>query len=313
MSTAANNQTPPSGKPPRIGGLFTPEALVMAVLIAAAFIGLFYRWFRIQNVISSTQLEDWGHAYFIPIISGYMVWRHRAELARLEPRVFWPGLAPFLLGIMCYFMGVVGIKNHMFQGFSIVLTVLGLAILILGPAFLRYLVLPIAFLVFGVSISDKIMLELTFPLQLTASQGGHFVLALIGAVAGFSAEVKGNLITILDRAGNEHPLDIAAACSGMRMVVAFFALAAATALLGCRLWWQRVALMLLAAPVAIIINIGRVSVLGLLSMADSDLASGEAHTFIGTLLLIPGLLLFLLVLWTLNKIVGPDAKQGATA
>jgi exosortase len=287
-------------------GLFTPEGAVMAGVLLAAFAGLFFRWFKIQNLISSTQMEDWGHAYFIPLISGYMVWKHRAEIAAIPARVFWPGLAPFLLGIMCYFWGVVGVKNHMFQGFSIILTVMGLALLMLGPAMARYLFLPIAFLVFSVTVSERIMIELTFPLQLAASQGGYFVLSLVGAAAGFSVDVKGNLLEIIDSAGVAHPLNIAAACSGMRMVVAFFALAGATALLGTKLWWQRVALMLLAAPVALIINTVRVSVLGLLSLWDSDLASGEAHTAIGTFLLVPGLMLFMAVIWALNKIIKPE-------
>lgn len=299
----------------RVLGLLTREGALIGGLLLAVFIGLFFRWFRIQHLISSSQIEDWGHAYFIPVISGFMVWKHRDEIAAIRPSVFWPGLAPFLLGIMCYFWGVVGVKNHMFQGFSIILTVFGLTLLMLGPAIARFLFLPIVFLAFGVTVSERIMIELTFPLQLAASQGGYFVLSIVGAAAGFSVDVKGNLLEIIDSAGVAHPLNIAAACSGMRMVVAFFALAGATALLGTKLWWQRVALMLLAAPVALIINTVRVSVLGLLSLWDANLASGEAHTAIGTFLLLPGLGLFMLVIWTLNKLIKPaeETPGGAAA
>lgn len=291
--------------PVRVAGLFTPEGLLVTGLLVLAFAGLFFRWFLTQHLTSSNHMEDWGHAYFIPLISGYMVWKNRVTIAQTPVQVFWPGLAPFLLGIVCYFWGVVGVKNHMFQGFSIIVTVLGLCTLLLGPRMLRFLFLPIAFLVFGVTVSERIMIELTFPLQLAASQGGYIVLSVVGAVAGFTVDVKGNLLEIIDSTGAAHPLNIAAACSGMRMVVAFFALAGATALLGSGLWWQRVALMLLAAPVALIINTVRVSVLGLLSLWDSNLASGDAHTAIGTFLLIPGLGLYLAVIWALNKIVKP--------
>jgi len=315
MTQVLHNPGPvaPSEQRNRIAGLFTPEGLLLSGLLVTAFAALFFRWFRIQHLTSSNHIEDWGHAYIIPLISGYMIWQSRDRIAKLHARVFWPGLAPFLLGIMSYFMGVVGIKNHMFQGFSIILTVMGLSLLMLGPAFARYLFLPIAFLVFGVTISERIMIDLTFPLQLAASQGGYFVLSLVGAIAGFTVVVNGNLIDIIDSTGKAHPLNIAAACSGMRMVVAFFALAGATALLGCRVWWQRVALMLLAAPVAIIINTGRVAVLGLLSLEDPNLAAGEAHTAIGTFLLIPGLGLFLAVIWALNKITRPAEPKGAAA
>ena len=170
---------------------------------------------------------------------------------------------------------------------------------------MRYLFLPIAFLIFGITISQMVMLRLTFPLQLIASQGAYAVLSVIGALAGFSADVGGNSITLIDSSGKAIPLNVAEACAGMRMVIAFFALGAAMALLTLPAWWQRVVLLMLAAPVAILLNIGRVSVLGLLSLADPNLAAGEAHTLIGTLLLIPGLLLFMFIGWSLKKVVTP--------
>jgi exosortase len=319
MTPPANNSrtgaaaAPPVPASQRVLGLLTPEGTLVLGLLLIAFFGLFFRWFRIQNLISSTHIEDWGHAYLIPLLSGFLIWKNRIEIAAIRPSIFWPGLAPFVLGIVSYFWGVVGIKNHMFQGFSIILTIMGLSLLMLGPRIARFVFLPIAFLAFAVTISERIMIDLTFPLQLAASQGGYFVLSVVGAAAGFTVDVHGNLIDVIDSNGVTHPLNIAAACSGMRMVIAFFALAAATALLGCKVWWQRVALMLLAAPVAIIINTARVSVLGLLSLWDANLASGEAHTAIGTFLLIPGLLLFMGVIWALNKIITPatPAKAGA--
>jgi exosortase/archaeosortase family protein len=91
--------------------------------------------------------------------------------------------------------------------------------------------------------------------------------------------------------------------------VAFFALSGATALLACRHWWQRIALLLMAAPVAIAVNIGRVAVLGLLSLGNQDLSQGQMHMLIGDLLLIPGLLLFLLVVWILNRLVRDERRE----
>lgn len=305
----------PSLLPPteRVLGLFTPEGAVMFVVLAAVFFGLFFRWFVVQHLLSAKSIEDWGHAYAIPLISGYLIWQARDKLAAARVSPFWPALPVVLLGIMSYFLCVVGIRNHMLQGFSIILTLFGLVLLMLGTRPMRYLFIPISLLVFGVTVSDIIMLKLTFPLQLIASQGAFLILSVVGAVAGFSADVAGNSITVIKPSGVEIPLNVAAACSGMRMVVAFFALAAITGILSCRRWWQRTALVLLAAPVAILINIFRVAVLGLFSLADVNLAAGEAHTLIGTLLLIPGLGLFLLLVWVLKKSVGDDAAAGKPA
>lgn len=290
----------------------SPAAVIMGGALLAAFVGLFFRWFRVQHFLSFHRPEDWGHAYFIPVISGYLIWNWRRELASVRPTVFWPGLAPLLAGIMTYsFFLATPASSHMVQGWAIVLSLFGLVLLLLGPAAMRFLFIPIAYLVFAVTISEKIMTGITFQLQLLASQGAWVLLNLIGAVAGFHTDVEGNTLTVVDSTGGLHPLNVAEACSGMRMVIAFYALGAAVAVLSCRFWWQRVALLLLAAPVALLMNVVRVTVLGVATLFDSDLAAGGAHTLIGTLLLVPGLALFLLVVWALNKLVDEEGAAPA--
>ena len=282
---------------------------VAGAIVFVAFAGLFFRWGWKQHRLSAQAPEDWGHAYLIPLISLYVVWTARSELAKHRPTVFWPGLVPLALGIMSYFCCVVVISIHMLQGFAVILTLFGTVLTLLGPALMRLLFLPIAFLVFTVTISQMVMTKITFQLQLIASEGAHILLSMVGVLAGFGVEVEGNVLTVLPASGPEIPLNVAEACSGMRMVVAFFALAGATALLGTKQWWQRLAIIGLAAPVAVFMNVVRVAVLGLLSLWDPDLAAGDAHTFIGTLLLIPALALFLGSIWALNKAV-PEPTEG---
>lgn len=283
---------------------------ILVGLLAVAFVALFFRWFHLQHEQSQKWMADWGHAYFVPLISGYLIWLRRAELARARAEPFWPGLAPLALGIACYMYAAVALKNAMLQGYCVILALGGLALLVLGPRVFRYVFLPICFLGFGVTVSRLLMSAITAPLQVIASNGSYVLLNLIGAVAGFSTEVEGVTLQVITSDGAVHDLNVAEACSGLRMVVGFAALAAATALIGCRRWWQRTALALLAVPVAIFLNVIRVTVLGLLTMVDSSLASGEAHTLIGTLLLIPGLGLFMLIVWALNKLVtdAPPAR-----
>ncbi|MFI4898804.1 MAG: exosortase/archaeosortase family protein [Phycisphaerales bacterium JB059] len=295
--------------PARLLGVFTPAGLTMTLVLTVAFVTLFYRWFLRQHLHSYHAVEDWGHAYVIPLISLYIIWQSREAISKIRPEVFWPGLAPFLLGIMTYFAGVVTIRNHMVQGFAIVLTVFGLTLLMTGPRLMKYLFIPIAYLVFAVTISESIMLSITFKLQMIASKGAYILLNLIGQPFDwFSVEIDGNRLDILYKT-QIIPMNVAEACSGMRMVVAFLALAVAVALLACGQWWQRTALLLLAAPVAILMNVLRVTVLGLVLLANPDLASGDAHTVIGTLLLFPSLLLFLGIVWALNRVYRPTGED----
>lgn len=290
-------------------GMFSKRGLAISSVLAVLFVVLFYQWFAFQVKMSWNNKEDWGHALVIPLISGYLLWQCRDQIARTPIKMFWPAVVPFLVGIHAYAYNLFFISNPMLQGFSMVLCLGSLTLFCGGNKILRYAFLPILYMLLMVTISDAIMLQVTFKLQLIASQGSWLMLSLIGEpFAWFSVDLVGNRLDIMTRSGEMHPLNVAEACSGMRMVVAFYALAGAVALLGCTEWWQRIALILVAGPVAVLMNMVRVTVLGLLTLVDPELAAGDAHTIIGTILLIPSLGLFMGVVWMLNRIMGTGVE-----
>ncbi|MFZ4572830.1 MAG: exosortase/archaeosortase family protein [Phycisphaerales bacterium] len=294
-----------------LAGLVPTHARIMLTLLFVAFGALFFRWFRQQNAFSSSRLEDWGHAYLVPIISLGMIWAVRKKVAVTPATTFWPGLAPLLCGIASYFFFVVGFSNHLGQGLSLVVAVAGATILLLGPAMFRWLFLPVAYLGFGITVSEQIMIKATFPLQAIAAKGAWVMLTILSGVFGYDVDREGNVLQIMFE-GKMIPLNVAEQCSGMRMVVAFLALSAVIGLLS-KHWWQRIALFLLATPVAVFLNIIRVGVLGLASLFSPALATGDAHMIIGMLLLVPGFGLFLACQWALDKMVqeSPTPAGGA--
>jgi len=271
-------------------------------LLLLPFVVFTYRWFSVQGVISINNPEDWGHAFLVPVISGYLVWRHRDALMSAPKKAYWPGLIPLVTGLMgyCFFL-VSALANHMAQGFSLVLAVFGAVLLLLGPRAMGVLFFPIAYLIFGVTISERVMIPLTFELQQLAAIGGFILLNVVG----IQTDLAGNTLTVFSSEHGAVPLNVAEACSGMRMLIAFIALGGAVALVGCRTWWQRVVMLAAAPPLALGLNVVRVAVLGVLSLVDPNLATGEAHTWIGTALLLPGFGLYMLILWALNKAISP--------
>lgn len=288
----------------------TAEAWIAGGLVALAMIWLFKSWIWTQHLISYDHPDDWGHAYVIPLISGYLVWRRRRELAERPRRTFWPAIVPLVLGIVCYVFFTVGaMANHMLQAGAMVLTIGATALLLLGPAMFRLLALPIAFLFMATTFSERLMILVTFPLQLLASQGAWLILSLLSPFLGYQVLVSGNNLEIITSTASI-PLNVAEQCSGMRMVVAFLALALAFALVACPRWWERIAMFLLAVPVAIFMNVVRVAVLGLASLIDPKLANGQAHMLIGTLLLVPALGLYMLGHWMLGRLfIDPAVEE----
>lgn len=279
--------------------------LVMIAVLAAAFVLLFYNWFLTQHGHSKGN-GDWSHAYIVPLVSLYLLWQHREQLANLRTSTFWPGLIPMMTGIVSYVYFVVGIPNHFGQGLAMILTLFGLVLLMLGPKAMTWCFFPIAYLACGITLPEKVMTMMTWPLQQFAAKASYVVLNVIGV----TTDIAGTQITVYDSSMNAHPLNIAEACSGMRMVIAFIALGVAVALVGTKMWWKRVVLLSLGAPVALLINVARVVVLGVASLYDPRWAGGQAHMFIGTLLLLPGFVLFMGVLWCMHKAI-PETPEAS--
>lgn len=285
-----------------------PATIVKVLLLTGAGVWLFWTWLATQNHYSMSS-GDWSHAYMVPAICGYLLWQHRAALDKLTATVFWPGLIPVLMGIWSYVFFIVGVPNHLGQGLSMTLTVFGLALLLLGPRYMTYLFFPIAYLFFAITIPEKVMNHATWPLQRVASIGGWVGLNMIGV----KTDIAGNQLTVYDSTTfQSYPLNVAEACSGMRMLIAFLALGVAVALVSTRMWWKRVILIGLAAPLAVLLNVVRIIVLGIASLFNQDLSAGQAHMFIGTLLLIPGFFIYMLILVALNKAVPESPSEGAS-
>jgi exosortase len=299
----------PSDRRALLLGLTTVVALVLWV---------FWHFFAAQFRFAIRQQADWGHTLVIPFIAGYFVYLNRHRLLAVGFRTTWVGLVPVVLGVAWYmfcWLGPPTLRHHNLQGAGLSVTLFGLALLFFGVRAMAILWFPLLYLcVFGQTISNKLMSYVTFPMQDLTARGSGIVLNLIG----IDTDRMGNILTVWD-GGVAKPLNIAEACSGMRMLMAFLALGAAMAYTGFRLWWQRITLVLLGVPTAIAVNILRVTTLAILILYDADFAAGDFHTFIGLLWLVPAFLMYLGLMWVLRHLVidepaaagGPGA--GATA
>ncbi|MBL0871109.1 MAG: exosortase/archaeosortase family protein [Phycisphaerales bacterium] len=295
------------GEGPRFGGVISATGLAVMGLVGVAFLGLFYEFFWAQNGFASQKAGDWSHAYMVPAISAYLLWQRREELSRVRAVTYWPGLLLVMLSIACYVFFLAGVPNHMGQGWSAILCVFGLVLLLCGPGVAKIAVLPIGYLLMGVTISEQVMNRITWPLQQIAAQGAYVLLTMLGV----QVEIAGNQLTVIPTTGAPVPLNVAEACSGMRMVIAFIALGLAVALVAVKPWWQRVLLMVLGVPIAILMNVVRVAVLGIASLSNPDLATGGAHMFIGTLLLVPGFVIYMGLVWALKRAVVEKTEGSA--
>ena len=282
---------------------------VVALVIGAAILGALFFAFRdfflLQYHYATTDSADWGHTLFIPLIALYVVFLHKADLFARPFQSTWSGLALIGVGILWYAATWLApestfLNSHNMRAVGVFFGLSGGCIAILGWRALVWLWFPLLYVfVFGQRITDKVLLEITLPLQSMAAWGSWQALDLIGYDL---LPLQGNYIEILLPGGNTYPLDVAEACSGMRMLMAFLALGTVIAYVGLDRWWLRLLLITTGLPIAIFINVLRICTLGILGMNGEEFMFGEFHSLVGLIWMIPTFGLFMLLMWFLQPL-----------
>jgi exosortase len=314
MSVATNDSETGSAQPALVE--LSPRTFFVGLgILVAILAGSFAYFLRSQFEYAIAFPDDWGHTLLVPAIAGWLIFRDRAKISALQPfQPSWFGLPVVMLGLLVYIVAFPGVGpkwlpvHHNVRQLGVAATIFGVALSLFGWRPMRYLWFPLAYLViFGTTYTDRILQIVTERLQDISAVGGYFLLLVLGN----DVDLAGNSITI-HPAGTEAdgvtplspiPLNVAEACSGMRMLVAFMALGTLMAYIGLKQWWQRILLMLLAIPVAVFVNVLRVATLGVLSLWDRGFSDGQFHTFVGFVWLVPAFLVFLGLMEIVRRLV----------
>ena len=258
--------------------------------VRMAVIGILIWWiFReeVNGVVRQWVTNpSWSHGFLIPLFSLYFLNQSKDEILAIEnPRPSWlVGLPLVLLFLALYPVNVVMLK-FMYGKPLIMIALLGSVVLFLGGwKMLKYTWLPVAYLFFAVPLPGRLYFQLTNPMRQLASQVSAVVLSV---VPNLEATAQGSIIDVVYNGVRMEPgLDVADACSGMRLVMAFVALGVAMAYLHWRPIWQRLILLASTLPIAILCNIVRVTITGFIYiLGNPKYAQGIYHDMLGMLML----------------------------
>jgi exosortase len=279
---------------PRAGGL-APSALVKAAVIAVLFLA--FNYWQLPPLVGKWRHDpNWSHGFVIPLFSLYLLYVRRHELLAARRRVCLLGLPLMILSTVFIFASFGLLSVNWLCNLGMVALLFSVVLYLGGPELIRLTWLPIWFLVFAMPLPTMLYTAIAVPLQELAAQLSGAALRLVGASVGVTASA----LTITSISGSVYPLTVAEACSGVRSLMAFLALGVAWAYLEQRPIWQRVVLVLMAGPIAIVCNILRVTITSSMFVLDHpELGQKFMHSFTGILMLGPALLLF----WALSKLL----------
>src|SRR5262249_58253429 len=127
------------------------------------------------------------------------------------------------------------------------------------------------------ALPDRVNLALSASLQTVATEASTFVLQTIG----LPAVSEGNVIRI-----NDSLIGIVEACSGLRMLVVFFALSTGMALVVKAPLGDRLILVASSVPIALVVNVVRITITGALhETVNSRVADVFFHDVAGWLMM----------------------------
>jgi exosortase len=270
---------------------------VLTVLLVAAYWDMF--------TLTSASWEDplYSHGYIVPLFSLGLMWMRWQPFRPVPASERWIGLAILVGGLAVRLFAVQANMNPL-DRYSFLVAIVGVFVMVGGWHTLRWAGPALGFLFFMYPLPAILEQGVLWRLQTVASAASTFILQTMG-VAAFR---QGNLITI-----SGMDLFVADACSGLRMATIFSALAVAMIFLIERPWWDKFMIILSAIPIALIVNIIRITVTGLLYLAvgpENEFVKHLGHDWAGYFMM-PLALGFLWVeLQVLERLTIPvDAAQ----
>jgi len=231
------------------------------IIVVGGLLGYLFRGEIDYIVRQWVNDSSWSHGFLIPLFSLYFLNQHKEKVLNVQSKPNYLGLLILICVIALHILNKKSPARYFYFQAMALIASLGAVVFFLGGwRLIVYSWLPVGFLVFAVPLPQRAYFRLTMPMrQLAATVAA----ALLGLVNGLQATVSGVIISVIYKGQRMKPdLNVAEACSGMRLLMAFLALGVAMAYLHYRPLWQRFILLASTIPIAILCNIVRVTVTG---------------------------------------------------
>lgn len=267
--------------------------LLLIMIYLQTLIWMLHRWMAVDSYYS--------HGFLVPIVMLYLLWERRQSLYEAtqdltETAGKGLGLGLILAALLMHVLS--GYFRVFFtSGFSFVLMLYGVSIYLYGKKIFRHIWFAFGFLAFMIPLPLLVIAGLSLRLKLLATAWALRVLDLVGILA----VQDGSRIIFVNDA-----ITVGDACSGLRSIIALLALGSVYAYVfkgtlkpgenrvGHRI--KQVILFLCSIPVAMVANVLRIFIVGLVANSyGSALATGTVHDISGYMLFLVAFLLLFLI------------------
>ncbi len=269
-----------------------PALLALAMLL---ILGHLHAWKWLVQVWLTD--DDYSHGLLVPVFAAILIWLRR-DIGRdeVDQGAVWPilcGLGLISLGAVVTW---VGIYCHIItlEAVAIIPSFAGVVLCCGGWRGARIAWPAVLFLVFMIPLPRIMGILLADNLQYIATRCSTYLMQALG----MPAVSEGSIIYLSNSA-----LGVAEACSGIRMLMSFFAIATAVCLLSKRSLWEKGVIWLSAPMIAVVVNVLRITAVGVAhEFGNQQLANQILHDFAGWLMMPMGLSLMGVEFFLLGRV-----------
>jgi exosortase len=266
-------------------------------------------WLTLGGVVQRWMTDPkYSHGYLVPLFAAWLLWR-RARQSGAAPDAApgsWWGLPILAAGVAVHLAGLYVFADWLSE-VSLLVCLAGLCVCVGGWPLARLAAPAIGFLAFMLPLPYRVEVSLAGPLQSLATNASAYLLQMLG----FTAGTEGNVIVM-----STTRLGVEDVCSGLGMLVTFFALSTAVAIVLHRPWLDKLVIVASAIPIALAANILRIVVTGILAdTVGSKVAHFVFHDLAGLLMTPLGLGLMWVELKVLSRLLveAPAEAPGTAA
>lgn len=237
--------------------------VLMAAVLSGLLVYLFWPMFKIMPGLWMDQEGYYQHAPLIPLAVCYVLWFNWSRYTKNPVRPSWFAL-PIVLGLL--YITYSATKSGFFNS-AVSLLFLAIVInslwMLLGFRWAWNLLPVVILAAMSLPMWNRIIDDNTSRLQILSTEGAYHILNTISKVfqadslQPFRTELEPTTIHI-----DNFTLNIAAACSGMKLTLAMAAAALFIMLIARLKWWGNAVLIAVLLPLSVIINSLRIAIIG---------------------------------------------------
>lgn len=234
-----------------------------------------------------------SHGLLVPFISVYLIWQKQNQLNKAVVNSSNMGAFILAFSMLLYIISYIGAVAVVSRA-MIVTSLIGIILFNYGVAVFSIIQFPLIYLIFMVPVPSTIYGMAALPLQIFATKVSTFIIKILT----IPVHREGTMLYF-----SSTQLEVAEQCSGLRSITSFIMLSLLFAYLMDKNWWKRLFVVMSAIPLAIFVNIARVTGTGILAnFYGATVARGFLHEFSGMAVFVFGFILLTIEFILLNRI-----------